>query len=155
MSYGYPITVRLSYSTDDGATWLPATPLDVIADEYSCIVVNELAIEQKFAQARRIRRVFTGRAKITLRVSERNFGARHDTSDAKFIAVQDWLRQPLLRIWTHDGAATPAGVNIDGRSYFASASNTNYVVPDEGEEGDVATAFRKSFTLELVSSSTV
>lgn len=144
------IKVRLSYSTDNGATWLPASPVDLWASDYSVTVPPEKAIEQEFEEAGRIRRVMKGRIKVMLHFKEDQFGS-NDTNDANLVYVQDWLRQPLLRIWTHDGAASPAGVNVDGRSYFASATNTNYVVTDEGDEPDIETDFKKTFVLNLES----
>jgi hypothetical protein len=140
--------VRLSYSTDGGSTWLPATAVDLWASEFSVTVPLEMAIEQKFEQARRIRRVFKGRIKVIVKFAQDNFGS-NDTNDTKLCYVEDWQRKPLLRIWTHDGAASPAGVNVDGKSYFASATNTYYVVPDEGNEPDIESDFRKTFELKL------
>lgn len=142
------IKVRFQYSTDNGATWLPASPVDLWASEYSLTVPLETAIEQKFEQARRIRRVFKGRVTLSLTLSGENFGA-NDTNDVKLNFAEDWLRKPLLRIWTHNGAATPAGVNVEGRSYFASASNTNYVLPDPETEAEIISDFRKNFEMKL------
>lgn len=145
------ISVRLRYSNDGGTTWLPTTAIDLWASEFSLVVSPELAIEQKFEQARRVRRVFKGRIYLTVKFAEDQFGANHDSGDAKLVSVQTWQRGTLLRVWTHDGKTSPAGVNVDGYSYFATETNTNYIVSDEDSEPEIRTDFLKSHTLKLMS----
>lgn len=149
------IFIRLEYSTDGGTTWLPSTKIDLRAGEYTLTRLAEGVIEQRFEEAGRIRRVRKGRGKLVAVLSEANFGAA-DTNDAKLIFVEDWLVvDALLRVQIHDGAASPAGLSVDGRAYFsysAGSPNTNYVVPDQAdpEEPDILSDFRKSHTLTLI-----
>ena len=145
------IKVRLRYSQDGGTTWLPASPIDLWSGQYSCTVPPEQCIEQKFEQYGRIRSVNKGRIYITIKFDEDQFGTIHDSSDANLLHVEAWLRGTLLRIWTHDGAGSPSGVNVDGKSYFATETNTNYVITDEGTEPDIHSDFLKSFTIKVKS----
>lgn len=147
------IFVRLQYSLDGGTTWLPASPghVDLVAQLYSCIVIPERVIEQKFQAAGRKRVVDKGRVKLTLSFLEDQFTTTADPSNVKFLYLQAWIRRPLLRIWTHDGAASPSGVNVDSYSYFASATNTNYLIPDDGLEPEIRTSMLRSFEVVLES----
>lgn len=142
--------VRLSYSTDSGTNWLPASPVDLKASEFALTVPIETAIEQQFDYKRRKRKVSKGRPRLYVKFDADNFGAVHDSSDAKLQHVEDWLRQSggLLRVFTHDGAASPTGVSPENRNYFATANNTNYVLPvNEGDEPDIVSMFVKRFEL--------
>jgi hypothetical protein len=144
------IYVRLDYSMDGGTTWLPTTAVDLRASEYSVTVPPETVIEQKFEAYRRLREIRKGRIKVYLKFDADNFGS-HDTGDTKLCYVQDWLRKPLLRIWTHNGAATPAGVNVDGRSYFAASNNAYFLWPDGDPEVDILSDFIKFHEVRLKS----
>lgn len=140
------------YSTDNGTTWLPATATDAdfAVHKFTCTVPLERVIEQKFQASGRKRVVDKGRIKLTLVLQEDNFTPAADSSGAKLAYVQDWMRKPLLRVFLHTGNGT-TGVSLDGRAYFASASNTVYVIPDEGAEPEIETENFKSITLSLES----
>lgn len=150
------VYVRLMYSTDGGSTWLPNSPTDLRAAQYAITVPTEVAIEQNFDYKRRIRRVMKGRPKLYLKFDADQFGQVNDASDAKLQYVEDWLRaEGLLRVFIHDGKASPTGLSPEGRTYFATSNNTYYVIPEEGAEPDIVSSFHKTFELTLMTRDTL
>lgn len=137
------IKVTFSYSTDPVTTWTSAV---YIAEDYKIDVIQEMVVEQRFQEEHRIRRIYKGRVKVLLRIPLTEFDETNDPTHARYVWLQDWLRKPTLRIYTHDGTS---GLSIDGRSYFDNASNQNYVVPEEEIEPENVQEDIKFFDLHL------
>lgn len=145
---GAPLVFRLDYSTDGGLTWLPSTPVYVTMGRYSVTVVpEEAAPTQKFQAGGRIRPITKGRIKVVLEVlGPGQINGTSDAAQALLAWLDDYTRFPLLRI------SHAAGVTINGRNYFASASNTVYLVDDgESEEPDLRNSAHKRKVLVLKS----
>jgi hypothetical protein len=122
------IWVRFGWSTDPVDVWQTE---DYLCEDYQITEEPVLKIEQKFQDQGRVRRVFRGRVSVLLRIPMTEFDADSDPTHARFVWLQRWLRKPTLRIFLHDGATPPAGVPVDGLSYFTAEDNENYVVPVE------------------------
>lgn len=146
--------IILAYSLDDGASWNTPTSTalsggDFYAEDIAIHVAPEIVIDDMFQQKRKLRRIFDGRIKVRIRFDFGEFDETKDPLHARFVWLQDWLRQPLLRISTD-------GVSFDGRSYFSSLSNTYYVVPEsDGNEPDNNLETVKRFTISLEVAETI
>lgn len=150
------IFVKLTYSNDGGSTWLPASPTNFRVARFALTVPVETVLKQDFEYKQRVRKIRKGRPKLVLELDSDQFGAVHDSTDAKLNEVEDWLRGALLRVFTNDGAASPAGIAVEGRTYFNTSTNTNYVEPEsDNPEADIVTSFRKSFKLVLIARDTL
>lgn len=141
-----PTYARLSYSTDGGTTWLPSTPVDLRLSVYACTITPERVLERTYQANYRMEVVDKGRVKLALTIDRDVFF--DDTTSALLVFAQDWLRKPLLRVFLHTGDGS-TGVTVDGRTYFATSNNTNYVIPESGLEPDIEGDRIKSLTMTL------
>jgi hypothetical protein len=148
------LTFQFDYSEDGGGTWKETVPVTFKVRNWDVKLPNELLVEHILDENNEIVRYFAPRVRLRLVLDVINFDSTVDSTHASYVWMQKWLARAgtaILRI-SHD-----TGETLDGINYWASSTNTYYVVPQPEQEADKINAdWRKlDIVLELAETITI